>query len=257
MSSAPTDGGDLYIDLFNDAADLVDQDVTINLVQMETGEDLGTITRNITIPSGAIVRIAAGMDIPPYDLRLTIDPDNTITETDAGEHNNVYETPILIQVQFIDLDSGAGPCESFLDQVAEFRFRLRLGHRPPGGAVNWVWENNYPWMGTADYNYRTGEYTNHIWDVSDDPFFIYEFEMPAADSLIVWGDGTEDDAGLAADDYAGSFMESFGRDVNYGSRTNAYRSTSSGYLSCPDGSSLGWGSAEDGISMRYIITRVH
>jgi hypothetical protein len=251
------EGGPLQIRVFNNAADLVDETVTIDIVRMQTDENLGRVSQTITIPSGGSYLIWTDLEIEPYDLRLIVDPDNTIAETDGGEHNNVYETPVRMRVAFVQVGSTAGPCESFLDQVAEFRFRLRVGHRPPGGAVIWVGERNYPWTGTVDYNYRTGEYTNFNWDLRDDPLFVFEFDMPADHSLVVWADGHEDDAGLAADDWCGSLMVDFSREDNYGASDSTYNEQSSGYLSCPDGPSLGWGTEEDGIRVWWEITRVN
>jgi hypothetical protein len=243
------------IRVFNNAADLVDEEVVIEIVQMQTGELLHRISRTMTIPSGASSLIPLPDDLEPYDLRLTIDPENTIDESDEGEYNNIYETPVKMRVSFVELASTGRPCESAVATHVEFRFRVRVGHRPPGGAVVWVFSRNYPWTGTVDYDFSEG-LTSESWDLRGDPYYTYEFTMPAEDSLVVWADGWEDDPGLAADDYCGNVLEEFSREVNYGHSDESYRERSSGYLSCPD-STVGWGGPDEGMEVEWEITRIN
>jgi hypothetical protein len=253
--------GQPQIRVFNNAADLVDEEVAINLVRMQTDEDLGTVRSTVTIPSGSSALIPTHMDIEPYDLRLTLDPENTIAEGEDGELNNVYETPVRLRVEFIRIGNHGGPCENWGDRVAEFRFRMKVGHRPPGGAVNWFHLRRYPWTGTVDLNYREDdwdEWENESWPLAGDPFFIFEFDMPAEDDLIIWADGHEDDVGLGADDYMGTVRVAFDREDNYGSRDENHGAVSSGYISCGDGgTSLGWGGSDSGFRVTWNITRIH
>lgn len=254
------DSGQPQIRVFNNAADLVNKEVTIEITQMQTETTLGTVSSTLTIPSGSSALIPTGMDIEPYDLHLTLDPENTIEETPEGEHNNEYETPVRMRVEFIEIGNNGGPCENWLDQVAEFRFRLKVGHRPPGGGITWFREQRYPWSGTVDFNYREGYATDwdDSWPLAGDPFFIFEYDMPAEDNLIIWADGHEDDVGLGADDYMGTVLVDYERGGNYGSRDQNYEATSSGYLSCGDGgTSLGWGGSDSGFWVSWNITRIH
>lgn len=256
--------GQLGIEVFNNAADLVGEDIPVSVVQMSTGEELILKTwENVTIPSGSGVTLMA-QDVvldSPYDLRIMVDPvdpagDGGIRET--NELNNVYETPVLMRVH-INAFRVWQPCESFLDlsQSAEFRFRVWVSHRSPAGDVTLVREVNHPWSGVLDYYWGEDEGSEHIgeWDLQDNPFFDFEFEMPADHTLIVHADGYEDDPGDSTDDYAGWISESYGREQNYGDSDGQYEIVGQGWHECHDGTPLGWD--ENTFLMRYTITRLH
>ncbi len=84
--------GQIRIHVFNNASDLIDQSVTVNLVRMSTNEQIDLLTwHNVTIPSGSSQILQSGeLILEPYDLRAIVDPDNVIEETDV--RNNYYET---------------------------------------------------------------------------------------------------------------------------------------------------------------------
>ena len=91
--TAHESSGQIRIHVFNNAADLIDQSVTVNLVRMSTNEQIDLLTwENVTIPSGRSKILQSGeLILEPYDLRAIVDPNNAIEETDT--RNNYYETP--------------------------------------------------------------------------------------------------------------------------------------------------------------------
>ena len=260
--SQDEESGQLRIHVFNNAADLIDEDITISVVRLSTGEELylNTWTR-ITIPAGG-ERILGTFDFhtEPYDLRILIDPvdpmgDGGIAET--NELNNVYETPVRMRVHFNSF-RVAQPCESFLDltQTAEFYFRVWVSHRSPDGVTTPVGMRNHPWAGNLEYYW--GESPSiHIgeWDLHENPSFAFEFDMPADHTLQVQADGSEDDTGVSSDDYAGRILESYGPDQNYGHQDAEYAQSSQDWHECHDGTPLGWDT--NNFRMWWTITRVH
>ncbi len=261
--SRDEDTGQLRIEIFNNAADLIREDIPISIVRMSTGEQLILKTwEDVTIPSGSGVTLMAADVVldSPYDLRIMVDPvdpagDGGIRET--NELNNIYETPVLMRVH-VNAFRVWQPCESFLDatQSAEFRFRVWVSHRSPEGDVTLVREVNHPWAGTLEYYW--GEIPSlHIgeWDLQDNPRFDFEFEMPADHTLTIRADGYEDDPGDSTDDYAGWIMESYGQEQNYGDSDGEYEIVGQDWHECHDGTPLGWD--ENTFLMRYTITRIH
>jgi hypothetical protein len=265
------DSRQLRIHVFNNAADLVGQDIPIGIVQMSSGEELFLETwENVTIPSGgsAILMSPEVVLDSPYDLRILLDPadpseGDSIRET--NELNNVFETPVRMRVQ-INAFRVWQPCESFLDfsQSAEFRFRVWISHRSPDGEVTLVGERAHPWVGVLDYYWGEDEGSEHIgeWDLQDNERFNFEFDMPADHALMVRADTYEDDArraeegaGSASDDYAGWILETYGREVNYGDSDGEYQIVGQGWHECHDGTPLGWD--ENTFLMRYSVTRIH
>jgi hypothetical protein len=83
----------------------------------------------------------------------------------------------------------------------------------------------------------------------------FEFEMPADHTLVMHADGYEDDAGLAADDYAGRVDQHYGPEENYGDNLEEYHFASEGWHDCPDGTPLGWDT--NNFHIWWNITRVH
>jgi len=256
------ESGQLRIHVFNNAADLVNEDIAINLVQISNNQQIDLLTwTDITIPSGSARILQYHEAITePYDLRAIVDPDNAIDETD--ERNNIYETPASLRVEFTQLQWGQSVCESLLNQNGEFRFRMWVGHRAPDGDINWIAERRQPWAGTIDVDWSDGWPDNDNpaswpegWVLEGNPLFTFEFDIPADHSLVIKADGYEDDAGVGADDYAGRVFAEYPPAANYGSRPNTYLEISTDYHDCPDGTPLGWYDFNFWIWWR--ITRIH
>lgn len=255
--------GQLRIQVFNNAADLIETDVPMRIIQMSTGEVLFQKTwENVTMPSGSM-RTFMSSDVvldSPYDLRIIIDPDDSLGAgqiRETNEDNNVYETPVLMRVHINSFRIGS-PCESFLDatQTAEFRFRVWITHSSPAGEVTLVGERNHPWSGNLEWTWDEYPYLYlGEWDLHDNPWFDFEFEMPTDHTLTIHADGYEDDVGMSTDDYAGWIAESYGRDVNYGSQEAEHRATSQGWEECHDGTPVGWD--DNNFTMWWIINRLH
>ena len=252
------ESGQLRIHVFNNAADLVETDISVNVVQMSTSEQIALLTwEGITIPSGdsRILQYHEAIT-EPHDLRVIIDPDNSIDETNEG--NNIYETPVRMHVEITNLGWGA-PCEFFLDQEAEYRFRMWVGHVSPDGSVAWIADRHHPWTGTADVDTSAHldewEYVEEEWNLAGNPLFTFEFDMPADHSLVIMADGYEDDAGLAADDYAGRVYVEYPREMNYGDSAERYHYASEGWHECHDAEPWSWDT--NNFHIYWRINRVH
>jgi hypothetical protein len=251
----------LQIDVFNRAAYLENETLTIRAERLD-GELLDTMTwDHVSIAPGAhqILGTPVVLDaFPIYDLRLILDPDNTVEETEEGELNNVYETPVLVRVELTEL--AAYPCESFLATTSDHWFLFWVGHGPSRREIQWVVDRRrYPSLGTLEldtYLDVTGDDPDWFahWHPSDDQpdRFIIEFEMPADENLYVEAAGYEDDVG--ADDMLGSVFGEYGPDVNYGHRDDTYRYESPNQ-GCDEGEPLGFNYF--GFHAWWRITRVH
>ena len=110
--------GQLRIHTFNNAADLVSENITVSIARLSTNEELLMETWNdLTIPSGS-ERILMSPEVvldSPHDLRIMIDPVDAVLGDnirETNELNNVYETPVRMRVQIHDWYIPNGPCES-------------------------------------------------------------------------------------------------------------------------------------------------
>jgi hypothetical protein len=218
--------GQLRIYVFNNAADLVSQDITVQVERLSTGEVLATPTwPNMTIPSGGEVRLEQpGLLLEPHDLRVIVNPDRTIEE--MPNRNNVYETPVMMRVEFVQLRVPEWACEGFLNREAELWFWLSVGH---GLSVDdaFMQRTRYPESGV--YEMDTGP-------LEDRPFppmslegqerYSMALEMPADENLYIWMAGYEQDG--SRDDSMGRIEVEYGPDVNYGHSDQVYTVLSSG-----------------------------
>lgn len=254
------DAGQLEVHVFNNAADLVSEDINIAVVQMSTNEQIDFLTwQDVTIPAGGLRRLVSpSAAAEPYDLRLLLDPadesgEGGIPETD--ELNNVYETPVTIRVDLLSFYPGDA-CESFLAAHAEYRFRVWIAHRSPEGDLTTIYSINHPQDEELRfYFHRTEDRLIGPWDVRDIPEFEYEFEMPADHELVIIADGYEDDSGSSLDDFAGRINAVYPPEDNYGDRADNYHYVSEGWHECHDGDSPVHDSFE--FHMYWNITRVH
>ena len=260
--TAEEDSGQLRFHVFNNAANMVDEDIEINLVRLSTGEQIELLNwEGITIPSGGMRILQTGrLSMEPFDLRAIIDPNNGIEET--NDRNNIFETAASVRVEFTRFRWGNSVCESFLNQNGEFRFRMWVGHRSPDGDITWVAERRHPWAGTVDVDWSDSwpdsdhpETWPPGWVIEGDSLYNIELEIPAGHTLVIKADGYEDDTGLSGDDYAGRVFAEFTPEMNYGSRPESYRYTSTDFHDCPDVTPLGWDDFNFYIWWR--ITRIH
>lgn len=233
------ESGQIRVHVFNNAAALSHKNVTVDFVNLSSGEPIDSITWNdVSIAPGGHITLQSHQVIEPHNLRVLLDPDNAIAET--NEDNNTYETPVRMHVQFTKLRWG-DPCESFLSPglIAEYNFRINIGHRSPEGETTWIAHRRYPWAGdiTVDWTDWT---TEDDWVLEDDADFDFQFDMPPDHELVIYAEGYEDDPGIAADDYAGRVDQSYGPDVNYGDSNEEYHFASTDWHECHDGTPLGW-----------------
>ncbi len=251
--------GQLVIHVFNNAADLVEEQINIAVVRMSTNEQIDFLTwEGVTIPAGGHrYLISPSAATEPYDLRLLLDPVDAaggdgIRET--NELNNVYETPVTMRVQILEYAPG-DPCESFLNTESEFVFRTFVGHRSPDGEVTWIAELYNPWSGVLEVETYPEWIYHGTWDVREEPGFNVEFQMPASHSLVLFADGNEIDSGLASNDYAGRVNAEYSVSENYGDQADNYHYSSEGWHDCPDGTPLGWDT--NNFHIWWNITRIH
>jgi hypothetical protein len=253
-------GGQLRIDVYNAAAPLENQNITIRTERLMTGEVLDTTTwENVSIPSGGYQLLGHTLVIEPYDLRLVLDPENQIVETTDGEVNNVYETPVRMRVEFLELDAAKcnevcmlGNCDA--DYV--FWVRAGYGHHFLSGA-EWSGRSRYPVSGRV---HRCGSAGGCNMDVNDEDWILegnerytFEFDMPADQDLLIWAEGEEQDS-LSLDDSMGDVKVAYGRDVNWGARPDEYYGRYDRAVDCDETNCIG---CPGGLSARWRITRVH
>jgi hypothetical protein len=84
--------GQLRIHVRNTNASMANQTVAVALARIATNELIGTYTwENVTIAAGEERILQTDFPIEASGLRVILDPDNRIDET--NERNNIYETP--------------------------------------------------------------------------------------------------------------------------------------------------------------------
>lgn len=252
--TAHEESGQLRIHVFNNASDLVDEDISVNLVRMSTNEQIGVYTwENVTIPSGSMQILQSGtLTLEPYDLRAIVDPDNVIDETDAG--NNIYETPVLIRVEF--LRAFAPHCNetgcSIFDCDSEHVFQVWAGYGPARSDVEWVGYNvRFPEHGEIRYCGRDPCDRDEDWSMAGNDRYTFEFEMPASDNLYVMVTGDEQD-GPTNPDSLGVAQGEYMREMNYGA-DNTYDVSHGRETPCDDAFCI---PCHEGLTAWWRITRV-
>jgi hypothetical protein len=249
------EGGQLRIYVFNNAADLVDQDITVEVVRMSTGEVIDTLTwSNMSIPSGGEVRLERpDLVLEPYDLRVTVDPHETIDE--MNNRNNVYETPVVMRVEFEQLYGGGWPCEPGWDREAELSFLFWVGHGPSADETYWVGHRvRYPESGILELDTTVGE-DRPVWSLEGQERYTFEFEMLADDNLYIMIAGYEHDTTRSQS--MGRIEREYGPAANYGHSDGAYDDWSSGpgTVECEQAEPIG--PEYFGFQAWWRITRVH
>ncbi|MBI9046649.1 MAG: thrombospondin type 3 repeat-containing protein [Anaerolineaceae bacterium] len=251
----------LRIHIFNNGGSLANQDITIQLHDSVSGELVFEQTwTNVTITTGETRLLQdSRTDIAPYGITATIDPYDSISE--SNEENNVFETPVLMQVQLTKLFIGS-PCESFLNNDSEHWFRFYVGHGPALHETTWVANGvRYPASGVVILERYQGwgesvPEENFYWHPADeDARFTVEVPVPPGERLYIKMAAYEDDA--FAYDFMGYINANYGPEENYGHREDSYHadSTGPGTETCNEGTHVGW----DYFGFRgwWKITRLH
>ena len=246
--------GQLRIHVSNIGGDLTSEDIAVALARSSTNEALSVQTwENVTISSGE-GRILQSHDlgIEPSDLRVTIDPDNRIEETYEG--NNTYETPAVMRVEFVQLAVPGYPCEGFLDQEGELWFLFDVGYGPSRDDANWVgYRIRYPESDYHELDTSAGSRWDP-WSLEGQERYTFEFEIPVDENLYISIQGREHD--ITREQSMGSIVAEYGPDANYGDRSDAYRSRSSGVGTEYCGEWEGIGPTYFGFEAWWRITRV-
>jgi hypothetical protein len=249
--------GQLRIYVFNNAGDLVNQDVTVEVARLSSGEVIDTVTwPNITIPSGGEVRLQRpDLVLLPHDLRVTVDPHDAIEE--MNNRNNVYETPVRMRVEILELSAPdwTWPCEPGWDREAELSFLLWVGHGPSPDETHWIAHRvRYPESGILELDTTVGV-TRAAWSLEGQDQYTFGFEMPADDNLYVMMAGYEHDTSRTQS--MGRIEMEYGSDVNYGHSDEAHgaRSSGPGAYECEQSEPIG--PEYFGFGAQWRITRVH
>jgi hypothetical protein len=223
------DSGQLRIHIFNNAASLVDADVSVHIVRASTNESLALpIWQHVNLPSGGSLTLQSSeLVMEPSDLRVIIDPDNQIAEMD--ERNNIYETPAVLHIEMIEFFTGRAG-ENLFQCSAEGYFHVWVGYGLPGGDIEWVSRVRYPASGHFTYIED-----NPIWCHRDDPGpwlggFI-DVEIPPDENLYLFIEGWERDW-ASDDDYLGEIMVEYTPAENFGAGSSDWVESTGGY--CDD-----------------------
>jgi hypothetical protein len=231
--------GPLNIHVRNNNADMTNQRVTIALARIRTNELIGSYTwENVTIRAGEERMLQTSIPIEEGGLRVMLDPDNLIEETNDG--NNIYETPVVMRVEVTRLFVGS-PCETFLSCNTYHWFFMWVGHGPSRTQVQWVGDAaRYPASGTIRHHTCSPEDNVDWLPATEDPArYVFEFEMPADENLYISLAGHEDD--VFSDDYMGHIDAAYTPSQQYGARSEQYRASSTDVADCDDGiTPLGW-----------------
>jgi len=255
--TAEETSGQLLIHIFNNASDLFNENISVNLVRMSTNEQIEVHTwENITLPSGRSMILQSGSLIhEPYDLRAIIDPDNAIDE--INERNNIYETPVLMRIEF--LRAFAPYCNeiscNIFDCDSEHVFHVWAGHGPEDGGATWVGYNvRFPTEGEIRVCGREPCTSDEDWSMAGNDRYTFEFEMPASDVVHIMVTGYENDPGLAADDSLGRVSFTYNSYLNYGARAESYQENYGHETSYGEGSG---NECPVGLWATWRITRIH
>jgi hypothetical protein len=256
-TSAP--GGQLRIHVFNNAADLVEEDVTVRLVRLQSGEVIDERTwSDMTIPSGGERFLQSGeLELDPYDLRVTVDPENLIEETD--DLNNTYETPVIMQVAFQEVFAhhcNENSCSIF-DCDSEHVFGLWAGHQDESGEATWVAHNvRFPSSGElvacGHQICESSASADEDWVMAGDDRYTYEFEMPANHELVVMVTGYEQDH-ANNNDSLGYVNVAHNQSEGWGAQGEAHNASYGRETICDD---TFCSPCPDGLWASWLITRV-
>ena len=246
--------GQLRIHVFNNAAPLENRDVEVNLVRISTNEIIDTRTwENVTIPSGGERYLqSAEVVMEPYDLRVIIDPDNQIEE--MNERNNIFETPVMMRVEFTGLRVPGWPCEGWLHQNAEVWFLLSVGYGPSPDEVSWVGHRvRHPASGIIHWN--RNDWPPPIWSLDGQARYTFDFEMPAGENLYFYLTGYEQDG--SSNDSMGHIEATYRPSANYGARPDVYNEWSTGPGTTECDAWEPFGPEYFGFEAWWRITRLH
>ena len=246
--------GQLRIHVSNNGGDLTNTDIAVALARISTNEMIGVHTwENVTIPAGEQRTLqSSSLVMEPGDLRVIVDPDNAIEETYEG--NNIYETPVLMRVEFVQLGVPGYPCEGFLDQEGELWFLFDVGYGPSWDDANWVgYRVRYP---ESDYHELDTSSSSRWdpWNLEGPERYTFEFEMPVDENLYISIQGHEHD--ITREQSMGRIGAEYGPDANYGDRSDEYSSRSSGVGTEYCGEWEGIGPTYFGFEAWWRITRL-
>jgi hypothetical protein len=255
ITDVTSHGGQLRIHVFNNAAALENRDIDVNLVRISTNEQIAFRTwENVSIPSGGErVLQSADLTLEPYDLRVIVDPENAIDETDAS--NNIFETPVVMQVAFASLTAPLWTCEGWAQRYAEAWFHFSVGYGPSEEDVYWVaHRERYPDSGVVRWINGDNRFTR--WSLADLERFTFTFEMPAGDNLYILIRGYEQDS--SSNQLMGTIRAAYHPFANYGAQEATYSEDSTGVGECnewlhPRGDNL----SRRSFVARWDISRIH
>jgi len=219
--STQGESGQLRIQVHNNGADLVNQNVPVRLETLVSRAEIATLTwEDVTIPSGGERSFqSAELVREPYDLRAIVDPGDLIDE--MIEDNNSYATPVQMAVGVFELMVTTPPCESWTHQHAELYWEISVGHGTSASEVEWLRHVRYPETGEISLERgAVGE-----WTLGGEASTL-DVTIPADERLWVRIEGWESDAG--DDDPMGAIQRSYGPADNWGGGSSSGWVLSSG-----------------------------
>jgi hypothetical protein len=260
--TAHEESGQLRIHVFNNAADLVNQDVTVRLETLVSHAEIATLTwQGVSIPSGG-ERLLQSAEVvhEPYGLRAIVDPDDSIDE--MNEDNNTFSTPVQMRVEFRKLSAGLHVCEHWLHHHAEVYYDMWVGRGTSESEVDWFRHVRFPASGEAMIDRYAQAYDDEpapVWNLEDDDAFALDLEVPDGERLWIRIEGHEADVG--DDDAMGTILRSYGAADNWGDGTSTGWIMSTGYgttdADCDEDRGIGNVDYFAGFSASWGIARLH
>jgi hypothetical protein len=252
--------GQLRIHVLNNGGDLVNQDITVNLVRISTNERIALPTwSGVNILSGGEgILQSSDLVLEPSDLRVIVDPANEIEETDEG--NNIYETPVVMRVEFLRVHTSA--CNegcNLISRDSEHVFYLWAGHGRTLSDANWVAGGVvFPPGGvlTAACDHRADSSPDEAWRMEGDERYTFEFEVPPDENLYVKVTGQEVDHGPSDWDSMGQVESGYTPAQNWGARDEPYDARYDGETSCDEPFCVECGFGHPGLRAWWRITRL-
>lgn len=251
------ESGQLRIHVFNNASDLIDQDMEVRLERLDGTHVVTETWETVTIPSGGSRILQGGaLVLEPSDLRVILDPEDRITE--SNEDNNIYETPVTMRVEFISVwahHCNENSCSIF-DCDSEHVFHVYAGFGTDRHEVNWVGRNvRFP----EDGHLRAcggpaicDTDPDEDWRMEGNERYIFEFEMPADEDLFIMVTGAEQDT-ISNNDSLGYVLHSYGSDESWGDREATYSDDYGERCICDDTFCI---PCSNGLTAWWRITRV-
>jgi hypothetical protein len=219
------------------------RDITVHWVNVAVGGStvVGSRTwEDVQIPSGGSRILQSGEPVEGGigGMLFVLDPNENVPDGNRG--NNTFETPLRMQVEFLEV--GAPHCSecscSIFDCDSEWVFKLWAGYGPSESDISWVaFHERFP--GSGDLiacghdacMYKDSP--DEDWVMEGDERYTFEFEMPAAENVYVLVTAIEVDVWTDDDSFASPIYQYTPRD-NWGVRDDPHSGSLASEGGCGD-----------------------